>query len=187
MVELVFDVVTLCRGGQLLRQAALAVVQGAEREGGAFAAGLGLSPAAATVPLVAADPSPALSQMGGAWPTDGRVIGIIADAESDLDGVRTARRAVLDAGMLPLVVAPVGRTLTATATATAIRSPSSGPTPPRSTEFDAVLVAGVPQAGADAYGARDAKAGTVRPPQAVDPRVLLLLTEVYRHGKAIGG
>ncbi|MFF4392218.1 hypothetical protein ACFY0G_36505 [Streptomyces sp. NPDC001552] len=57
----------------------------------------------------------------------------------------------------------------------------------RSVEFDALLLAGEPQAGAHAYGARDAKAGTAQHPQAPDPRVLLLLTEAYRHGKAIGG
>ncbi|KJY27597.1 catalase, partial [Streptomyces sp. NRRL S-444] len=145
---------------------------------------LGLPAPAATVPLVAVEPSPALSQMGGTWPTDGRVIGIVADASADLDGVRTARQAALDAGIVPLVIAPTGGTL-------------DGDDPPitiqrtfataRSVEFDALLLAGAPQAGADAYGARDAKAGTAQPPEAPDPRVLLLLTEAYRHGKAIGG
>ncbi|MFF2403848.1 catalase [Streptomyces goshikiensis] len=149
------------------------------------ATGLGLPAPAATEPLTAPDPSPALSQMGGTWPTDGRVIGIIADAEADLDGVRTARHAILDSGMVPLVIAPTGGTLD-----------PDGDDPihiqrtyaaARSVEVDALLVAGEPQAGTDAYGARDAKAGTAQPPQAVDPRVLLLLTEAYRHGKAIGG
>jgi catalase len=57
----------------------------------------------------------------------------------------------------------------------------------RSIEFDAVLLAGVPGAGADALGARDAKAGN---PQGVDaeadPRVVMLVAEAFRHGKAIG-
>ncbi|WP_405787739.1 catalase [Streptomyces sp. NBC_00029] len=148
------------------------------------ATGLGLPAPAATEPLAEPDPSPALSQMGGTWPTDGRVIGIIADAEADLDGVRAARQAILDAGMVPLVIAPTGGTLDPDGDPiTARRTYATA----RSTEFDAVLLAGVPQAGADAYGARDAKAGTARPPRAVDPRVLLLVTEAYRHGKAIGG
>lgn len=56
----------------------------------------------------------------------------------------------------------------------------------RSVEFDALLFAGVPEAAADAHGARDAKAGSPRP-GGPDPRVLMLLTEAYRHGKAIGG
>ncbi|GAA0270406.1 hypothetical protein GCM10010302_04970 [Streptomyces polychromogenes] len=43
----------------------------------------------------------------------------------------------------------------------------------------------MPEAGAEAYGARDAKAGTAA--QAADPGVLLIVTEAYRHGKAIGG
>lgn len=122
--------------------------------------------------------------MGGTWPTDGRVVGIIADAEADLDGVRTARQAVLDAAMVPLVIAPTGGTLDPDGDPITVQRTYATA---RSVEFDALLLAGEPQAGADAYGARDAKAGTARPPQAADPRVLLLLTEAYRHGKAIGG
>ncbi|WP_030722022.1 catalase [Streptomyces sp. NRRL F-2580] len=149
------------------------------------ATGLGLPAPAATEPLAEPNPSPALSQTGRTWPTDGRVIGIIADPACDLDGVRDARQAILDTGMMPLVIAPTGGTL----------HPDGGDpitiqrtfTTARSVEFDALLLAGVPQAGADAYGARDAKAGTAQPPQAPDPRVLLLVTEAHRHGKAIGG
>ncbi|MEU9237593.1 catalase [Streptomyces subrutilus] len=148
------------------------------------AAGLGLPAPAATVPLPAADPSPALSQLGGTWPVDGRVVGIVADAAADLDGVRTARQAVLDAGMVPLVIAPTGGTLDPGGDPIGIQRTFATA---RSVEFDALLLAGVPQAGADAYGARDAKAGTTQPPKAPDPRVLLLVTEAYRHGKAIGG
>ncbi|MFD8797044.1 catalase-related domain-containing protein, partial [Streptomyces vinaceus] len=148
------------------------------------ATGLGLPAPDATVPLVAAEPSPALSQMGGTWPTDGRVVGVVADPASDLDGVRAARQAVLDAGMVPLVIAPTGGALDPDGDPIAVQRTFATA---RSVEFDALLLAGVPQAGADAYGARDAKAGTARPPEAPDPRVLLLLTEAYRHGKAIGG
>ncbi len=148
------------------------------------ATGLGLPAPAATEPLAEPEPSPALSQMGGTWPTDGRVIGIVADAASDLDGVRTARQAVLDAGMVPLVVAPTGGTLDSKGDPIAVQRTFATA---RSVEFDAILLAGAPQAGSDAYGARDAKAGTAQPPEAPDPRVLLLLTEAYRHGKAIGG
>ncbi|MFB6961954.1 hypothetical protein ACFCYB_34465 [Streptomyces sp. NPDC056309] len=47
----------------------------------------------------------------------------------------------------------------------------------------AVLPAGTPGVGADAHGARDATAAQ----QAThDPRVGLLLSEAFRHGKAIG-
>ncbi|MEV6202462.1 catalase [Streptomyces sp. NPDC051771] len=147
------------------------------------AAGLGLPAPEATAPLPTVDASPALSQLGGTWPTDGRVIGIVADEASDLDGVRAARRAVLEGGMLPLVIAPSGGTLGADDDPLVVQRTFATA---RSVEFDALLLAGTPAPGADAYGARDAKAGTsVR--QEVDPRVLLLLSEAYRHGKAIGG
>ncbi|MDX3771895.1 MULTISPECIES: hypothetical protein [unclassified Streptomyces] len=57
----------------------------------------------------------------------------------------------------------------------------------RSTEFDAILLAGAPVPAADAYGARDAKVDDgAAQSAAVDPRLLLMLTEAYRHGKALG-
>ena len=54
----------------------------------------------------------------------------------------------------------------------------------RSVEFDAVLLAGCPAPAPDALPARDAKAGAAA--AALDPRVVLLLEEAYRHAKAIG-
>ncbi|QES47259.1 catalase HPII [Streptomyces venezuelae] len=147
------------------------------------AAGLGLPTPGATVPLVAADASPALSQLGGTWPTDGRVLGIVADETADLDGVRAARQAVLDAGMAALVIAPAGGTLGGAADPIAVQRTFATA---RSVEFDALLFAGAPARAADAHGARDAKAGTGAA-EDPDPRVLLLLTEAYRHGKAVGG
>ncbi|MGV9270454.1 catalase-related domain-containing protein [Kitasatospora sp. NPDC003701] len=56
-------------------------------------------------------PSPALSQTGATWPTTGRVVGIVADATSDLDAVRHVRDAARRAGLLPLLVAPTGEPL----------------------------------------------------------------------------
>jgi catalase len=56
----------------------------------------------------------------------------------------------------------------------------------RSIEFDAILLAGAPAPASDAYGARDAKADDDLAAAGVDSRVLLLLTEAYRHGKALG-
>lgn len=135
------------------------------------------------VPLVAADAGPALSQMGGTWPTDGRVVGIVADGAADLDGIRAARQAVLDAGMVPLVIAPAGGTLDADDEPVAVQRTFATA---RSVECDALLFAGAPAPGSDAHGARDAKAGTAAE-QGPDPRVLLLLTEAYRHGKVVGG
>ncbi|MFG3590786.1 hypothetical protein [Streptomyces sp. NPDC047990] len=47
-------------------------------------------------------------------------------------------------------------------------------------------MAGAPAVGADAYGARDAKADDdVAAATGIDPRVLLLMMEAYRHGKTI--
>ncbi|WP_069744034.1 catalase [Streptomyces sp. EN23] len=148
------------------------------------AAGLGLPAPAADVRLTEPAPSPALSQLGQTWPLDGRIVGIVADANADLDGVRTVRQAVLDAGMVPLVIAPAGGAI----------GPDHEPvtvqrtfTTARSVEFDAILLAGAPAPAPDARGARDAKvdddAAVI---DGIDPRVLLLIAEAFRHGKAIG-
>ncbi|MFJ8749248.1 catalase [Streptomyces sp. NPDC102441] len=145
------------------------------------AAGLGLPAPEPDGPLADPEPSPALSQVGGVWPLDGRVIGIVADKEADLDGVRAVRAAVQAAGMVPLVIAPAGGVLDADGDPVTVQRTYATA---RSVEFDAVLLAGAPGAGVDAIGARDAKAGAAG--TAIDPRVLLLLNEAYRHAKAIG-
>ncbi|KUF16623.1 catalase [Streptomyces silvensis] len=157
------------------------------------AAGLGLPVPAPTVKLVNPSPSPALSQVGHTWPLDGRIIGIIADAGCDLGGVRKVRQDILDAQMVPLVIAPSGGKLdTSGGPLTVQRTYATA----RSVEYDALLLAGPLGSGADAFGARDAKAGKGRKPAArkkttatpaTDPRALLLLSEAFRHGKAIGG
>ncbi|WP_329138492.1 catalase [Streptomyces sp. NBC_01476] len=148
------------------------------------AAGLGLPAPAPTVALAEPAPSPALSQLGGTWPLDGRVIGVITAGDQDLTGVRAVRQAVLDAGMVPLVIAPAGGTLDADGEPVTVQRTFATA---RSTEFDALLIAGTPAPGADAYGARDAKADDdVAVGTGVDPRVLLMLGEAYRHGKALG-
>jgi catalase len=54
----------------------------------------------------------------------------------------------------------------------------------RSTEFDAVIVAGSGAPADDAEQGLDAKAGD--PGASLDPRVVLLLSEAFRHAKAIG-
>ncbi|MFQ6142463.1 catalase [Streptomyces seoulensis] len=148
------------------------------------AAGLGLPAPSATVPLADVEPSPALSQVGHTWPTDGRIVGIVTGPDGDLEGVRAVRDAVLAQGMVPLVVAPTGGKLGDGANALTVqRSYATA----RSVEFDAVLLAGTPGIGADAYGARDAKSGLDSVERAAyDPRVALLLSEAFRHGKAIG-
>ncbi|MFE0330518.1 catalase [Streptomyces sp. NPDC058960] len=148
------------------------------------AAGLGLPAPEATVPIVAVDPSPALSQVGETWPLDGRVIGVVTDGSTDLDGLRTVRDAVFTAGMVPLVIAPTGGKLDPDGEPITVQRSFATA---RSVEYDAVLVAGAPAPAPDAYGARDAKAGEPGADGSVDPRVLLMLAEAFRHGKAIGG
>ena len=114
---------------------------------------------------------------------DGRTIGIVIADGQDLSGVRTVRQAILDAGMVPLVIAARAGT----------RDPDGDPlavqrtfATARSIEFDAILLAGAPAPASDAYGARDAKADDDLAAAGVDSRVLLMLTEAYRHGKALG-
>ncbi|MDA0632324.1 catalase [Nonomuraea sp. MCN248] len=143
------------------------------------AEGLGLPAPDAAQPLADPTPSPALSQIGQTWPTDGRIIGIIA-GDDDAEAVGAVRQAVLDAGMVPLIIAPTGGMLGGTLPVQRTFTTA------RSVEFDALLVASAPAPGKDAYGARDAKAGGGAD-SPVDPRVLLLITEAYRHAKPIGG
>ncbi|WP_374117563.1 catalase [Streptomyces sp. XM83C] len=63
------------------------------------AEGLGLPAPEPTEPLADVEPSPALSQLGRTWPTDGRIVGIVTGPDGDLDGVRAVREAVVEAGM----------------------------------------------------------------------------------------
>ncbi|MDK1472550.1 catalase [Streptomyces sp. 549] len=132
------------------------------------------------------EPSPALSQVGGTWPAEGRVIGIVADTAADLAQVRAVRESILAAGMVPLVIAPTGGELA---------DGDGGPVTvqrtfatARSVEFDALLLAGAAPDGPDAAGARSAGAGAPQESRTgVDPRVLLMVSEAFRHAKAIGG
>ncbi|XAS64906.1 catalase [Micrococcaceae bacterium Sec5.8] len=148
----------------------------------AVAAGLGMPAPEATEQVEDAAPSPAVSQIGGSWPVTGRVVGIIADEDSDLDSVRAARTTLDAAGIVPLVIAPSGGFL---------GGPDGGiPVQrtyltARSIEFDAVLVAASGAPARDAAQGRDAKAG--EPGASLDPRIVLMLSEAFRHAKAIGG
>jgi catalase len=127
------------------------------------------------------DPSPALSQIGQTWPVAGRVVGIIADSSSDLAQVEAARKALDDEGMVPLVIAPTGGALSSDGLSVTVQRTFLTA---RSTEFDALLVAAGRQPAPDATAGRDAKAG--EPGEGADPRVALMLSEAYRHAKAIG-
>jgi len=86
--------------------------------------------------------------------------------------------------MVPVVIAPVGGTLTAQGTdsVTVHRTFATA----RSVELDAILLTRAPVPGADAPGSRDAKAGIPTASEVVDPRISLMLAEAWRHAKAIG-
>jgi catalase len=148
----------------------------------AVAAGLGMPAPEATEQVEDATPSPAVSQIGGSWPVVGRIVGILSDEDSDLDAVRAAQTALDAAGIVPLVIAPSGGFL---------GGPDGGITvqrtylTARSIEFDAVIVAASGAPAPDVAQGRDAKAG--EPGASLDPRVVLLLSEMFRHAKAIGG
>jgi catalase len=147
------------------------------------AAGLGLPAPSPDAAPAEVEPSPALSQVGSTWPLDGRVIGIVADESSDLSGVDAVCESIHDAGMTPLVIAPHGGTLGEGDQQVVVQRSFATA---RSVEFDAVLLASAPAKAADAVVSLDAKAGATTSAEAMDPRVGLLVSECYRHGKAIG-
>jgi catalase len=135
------------------------------------ATGLGLPAPTAQQAPVEVTPSPALSQIGGTWPVEGRTVGIVAAPDADLGDLRSA---VFAAGMVPLVIGAHGGPGIQRTFDTA-----------RSVEFDAILLAAAPPPAAGAIPARDAKAGALGTAP-VDPRVLLMIDEAWRHAKAIG-
>ncbi|GAB3994028.1 catalase [Nocardioides marmoraquaticus] len=143
------------------------------------ATALGLPAPEPTVALGDAAPSPALSQLGETWPVEGRMVGIVVDAEGDLEGVERVVAEVRTAGMVPLVVAAHGGTLSNGQTVQRALNAT------RSVEYDALVLAGSPAPAPDALPGRDAKAGAGEGAP-VDPRVQLLVDEALRHGKAVG-
>ena len=150
-----------------------------ERLCGEVATALGLPAPEPTEQTGEVVPSPVLSQLaGGPWPGDGRVVGIVVDPAGDLPDVEAVRTAIDEAGMVPLVIAPHGGKvgdLDVQRTFATVRS----------VELDVVLLAGSPAPAPDALPARDAKAGAAGT-ASLDPRVVLLLEEAYRHAKVVG-
>lgn len=147
------------------------------------AEGLGLPAPAPAASVTVEEPavSPAVSQIGDTWPVSGRIIGIIADGSSDLDAVDRVRQNIHAAGMVPLVIAPQGGKLGGSVVVQRTYLTA------RSTEFDAILLAGPTAPGSDAMDSRDAKAGDPTGHPSVDPRISLMIAETFRHSKAIGG
>lgn len=115
--------------------------------------------------------SPAVSQLRGTWPVAGRVIGIVTGANSDPKLVLEARDAVTAAGMLALLVAPVGGKLLETGEPVQRTYATA-----RSVEFDALILA-----------TSETKAEDADSPDLIDDRVTVMVSEAFRHAKAIGG
>ena len=129
----------------------------------AVAQGLGL-PAPARVPVAEVVTSPALSQIGQEWPTDGRQIGVLVTEQSDVAVVAELVQTVFDNDMVPLVIAPSGGRLEgsdpdADSTVAVSRTYQTQ----RSIEFDALVVVDLP----------------------ADPHTDVLISEMYRHKKAV--
>ncbi|WP_167003390.1 catalase [Mumia sp. ZJ430] len=143
------------------------------------ATGLGLPAPSPTIELAEPVPSPALSQVGETWPSDGRIVGIVVDPDGDLSGVDAISTTIFEAGMMPLVIAPHGGTVGDGITVQRTFATA------RSVEFDAVLLAGAPVPAPDALPLRDEKAGAAGT-TTIDPRVVLLVEECFRQAKAIG-
>ncbi|MCW2866105.1 MAG: catalase [Marmoricola sp.] len=142
------------------------------------AAGLGLPAPAPTAGLPVTEPSPALSQVGGSWPADGRMIGIVVDDGVDPAELAPVREAVFAAGMVPLVIGPHGGTIGGLSVQ---RTFATG----RSVEFDALLLASSPAPAADALPVREERSADPAP-GGVDPRVELMVQECWRHAKVVG-
>jgi catalase len=142
------------------------------------ATGLGLPAPSPTVPLTEVTTSPALSQVGGAYPPDGRMVGIVVDPNEDLDAVRALRQTIFTAGMVPLLIAPHGGMV---GDLPVQRTFSTG----RSVELDVLLLAGSPAPAPDALPSRESEAAALDG-AAVDPRVVTMIDECWRHCKVIG-
>ncbi|MDQ0645331.1 catalase [Microbacterium murale] len=121
------------------------------------AARLGLPAPAASIELPDVEPSPALRMVGGEWPIDGRVVGIVASPDSDEADLVAVRTRLHDAGVLPFVIAPTGGMIGGVPVQRSFDTATS-------VELDGVIV----------LAATD------------DRRALALLDEAFRHGKGIG-
>src|SRR5690606_6406182 len=145
------------------------------------AAGLGLPAPEPAVEYEDVTPSPALAQIGQEWPVDGRIVGVLVDSTADPEVVASVVAALAAAQTVPLLIAPRGGPIWPDRPEVANRTLLTA----RSVEYDAAILVAMPPPGADALPSLDAKAGAETPP-AVDPRVTLLVAELFRHAKAIG-
>ena len=147
---------------QAIKERALAVLANIDAELCAtVAAGLGLPAPAPTVPPTEPEMlSPALSQLGGTWPVDGRRVGILTGPSTDVGAVAGLVQALLAADLVPHVTATHGGELVDGEVSVPIsRTYLTG----RSVEFDALVVADSP----------------------ADMRARIMVDEAYRHLKPL--
>ncbi len=140
--------------------------------------GLGLQPPQATVPIVEAEVSAALTQIGGSWPVAGRQVGIVVGEKVSQNAVKTLTRDAQAAGVVALVLGPHGGKI---GDLTVHRTYANA----ASIEFDALILVGDLPPAPDAMVSGDTKAG-VGSTADTDPRIAKLVSEVWRHAKAIG-
>ena len=134
------------------------------------ATGLGLPAPSGEAPTGDTLPSPALSQLSAqTWPVMGRVVGVVAADGGDLAGVAVLRAALDAQKVVVRVIGQHGGSLRGSSRGDETVVDRALPTT-RSVEYDAVVVA----------------PGVAGTPVAEDPRLALLLSEAFRHGKAIG-
>ena len=139
---------------------------------------LGMPVPAPTIPLQDTEPSPALSQVGTPFPVDGRKVGIVVDEDSDAARVSGLVDALTAAKVVPFLVAPHGGSV---AGLPVHRTYATA----RSFEFDAIVLATAAAPAASAQPGLDARAAAPSPGSAVDPRVVLMTQEAWRHNKAL--
>jgi catalase len=119
---------------------------------------LGLPAPEATEDVPDTQPSPALRMVTDErWPVSGRMVGIVIDDDTDAAAVASVREALHAAGALPILIGPHGGRVAGLPVQRSFHTATS-------VELDAVIVLA----------------------PAVDQRVLELLREAFRHGKAIG-
>ncbi|MGB3953889.1 MAG: catalase, partial [Brooklawnia sp.] len=142
-------------------------------------------PAPLDVPVADLPVSPALRQLRDeTYPPEGRKIGIVADQATDLDFLQQVIDAVQAVDAVALVVGPHAGDVATPDGTFSVDKPYFGC---RSIEFDALVLTSPLPPAADVPTRRDAQAGVPAARAATaDPRVLLLLSECFRHGKPIG-
>ena len=142
------------------------------------AEGLGLPVPEATEATTGTATSAALTQIGRTWPVAGRQVGIVIDDQVDPAVVTTLQETFDAAGVVALVVGPHGGTVSGVPVQRTYAVAAS-------VELDAVVLAGALPPAPDASPSVDAKAGAATAGRTVDPRVVKLLDEAWRHVKAI--